>query len=401
MAAEPKDKREAEASRFTVLLVGNYLPDGQRSMQRFTAMLESGLHALEQRVAVFRPPLVFGRLGASGRGFGKWIGYLDKYLLAPFALRARLRKIQGPCVVHVIDHSNAPYLRWLQDHPHLLTCHDLLAVRSALGEIEQNRPGFTGRRQQAMILRGLKSARCIASVSAATREDVRRLVGDRPELLRLVPNALDPRFSAAAAENAPSAPQPAASARLPDGAAYLLHVGGEKWYKNRAAVLRIFARIAERQPKLHLLAVGPDFSAGQLEESGAAACAERIRCIQGADDEELLALYTHARLLLFPSWQEGFGWPIVEAQACGCPVLTLDRPPMSELNATPELRCPLSGDWVREAADRALPFCALSPEERARLTAGLRESARVFSNEASARAYLDLYRELLEHRPSP
>ncbi|WP_198660029.1 glycosyltransferase [Acidithiobacillus ferrivorans] len=47
------------------------------------------------------------------------------------------------------------------------------------------------------------------------------------------------------------------------------------------------------------------------------------------DNENLRALYSGAALLLFPSLQEGFGWPIVEAQACGCLVATTNRAPMT------------------------------------------------------------------------
>jgi glycosyltransferase involved in cell wall biosynthesis len=48
-------------------------------------------------------------------------------------------------------------------------------------------------------------------------------------------------------------------------------------------------------------------------------------------NEDLRALYSTAALLLFPSLEEGFGWPIVEAQACGCPVATSKRSPMNEV----------------------------------------------------------------------
>jgi glycosyltransferase involved in cell wall biosynthesis len=48
-------------------------------------------------------------------------------------------------------------------------------------------------------------------------------------------------------------------------------------------------------------------------------------------EPQLEALYSLADALIFPSWHEGFGWPVAEAQACGCPVFTSDRPPMTEV----------------------------------------------------------------------
>ena len=53
--------------------------------------------------------------------------------------------------------------------------------------------------------------------------------------------------------------------------------------------------------------------------------------LTGVDNEDLRALYSTATMMLFPSLQEGFGWPIVEAQACGCPVATSGRSPMDEV----------------------------------------------------------------------
>jgi glycosyltransferase involved in cell wall biosynthesis len=50
-----------------------------------------------------------------------------------------------------------------------------------------------------------------------------------------------------------------------------------------------------------------------------------------ASDEQLRAPYSSATALLFPSLREGFGWPIIEAQACDCPVITSNRSPMDEV----------------------------------------------------------------------
>ena len=58
--------------------------------------------------------------------------------------------------------------------------------------------------------------------------------------------------------------------------------------------------------------------------------AERVVEIEDAPDQLLEALYTCAVALLYPSLSEGFGWPIVEAQACGCPVICTNLPPMPE-----------------------------------------------------------------------
>lgn len=387
-------------SSATILLLGNYLPDGQRSMQRFTHLLAEGLAARGISVEIFTPPVVVGKLGAKGHGFGKWLGYVDKYLLLPFFLRRKLRSISGPCVVHICDHSNAPYTRWLADTPHLVTCHDLLAVRSALGEIELNPVGITGKQQQAMILRGLKRSACIASVSGATRDDVARLVSQHGRLLHVIPNALDGAFIQESKKPAAVNPKlPECILKLPEGAKYLMHIGGEKWYKNRAAVLAIFSKLARADNSLHLVIVGPRFSEKRIQENGCSALTERIHYLAGISDSQLRALYTAAELMLFPSWIEGFGWPILEAQACGCPVATLDRAPMNELNAIQALKLDATAtdpDWTETAAAQCLDYLQFDTTEKQRAQAEMKAFAAHYSNESAVDAYLALYQELLK-----
>ena len=400
----------AETAPHTVLLVGNYPPDGQRSMRRFTGLLAEGLRAEGVRVERFHPPVVVGRLGASGRGFGKWVGYIDKYLLLPFFLRRalrRLRRAHGRVIAHICDHSNAPYTRWVADGPHLVTCHDLLAVRSALGEVPENRVRFTGRQQQAMILRGLRRSQSIVCVSGATRDDLHRLIGARPERSRVIPNVLDAAFIREAADG----PEPSEAAERPPEAAgilgdapYVMHVGGDKWYKNRDAVLALFARLAAEDERLRLAVVGPEFSGDRLDAAGAGHLASRIHYAEGVDDRGLRALYRNASLLLFPSRMEGFGWPILEAQACGCPAATLDRPPMNELNALPELRLPAdvdAADWAERAARACSAATHATPARRDEMGCRARAFAARFSPGEAARQYREVYDELAARTETP
>jgi glycosyltransferase involved in cell wall biosynthesis len=375
-----------------ILLVGNYQPDGQRSMHRFCYLLQQGLTKRGLNVAVFHPPIVFGKLGAKTHGWGKWIGYIDKYLLAPWFLRRAIRRLPQPRIAHICDHSNAIYTRALAKEKHLVTCHDLLAVRSALGEIPQNVLRASGQQQQAMILRGLKGSRWITNVSAATRDDVLRIVGQNSQWASVIPNALDDDFIQAA-----QTPRPQLQTMLPNPLRLTtekeiyIHIGGEKWYKNRAAVLRLFAAIVQTQPQAELAIVGNTFSDKQLRDNQCAHLSERIHYLSGIGDAALRGLYAHAKALLFPSWIEGFGWPILEAQACGCPVVTLDQAPMNELNAVPELCLTTDCErpnWAEQAAQQIAAACNEAPAE-------LQAFAATYTNEASIDAYLALYQKIL------
>jgi glycosyltransferase involved in cell wall biosynthesis len=224
------------------------------------------------------------------------------------------------------------YLRTVRRKPNLITCHDVLAIRAAQGEFAQAPTGWTGRLLQRWILSGLRGALHVLCVSGKTSDDLKVLTGDvfkDGAGLRVIYNALNWGYRPGAALSGSLASR----LGLLTGERYFLHVGGNQWYKNRAGVLRIFARLAETDgfSGAKLILAGKPLT-GELRN---AMRAERLgdRVIEAVDatNEELQALYGNALALLFPSLEEGFGWPILEAQACGCPVVTTNRPPMTEV----------------------------------------------------------------------
>lgn len=355
-----------------ILLVGNYLNDRQESMLRFADTLFHEMQARGEQITFIRPESFFGRLKPGASGAGKWLGYLDKFLIFPFVLKRRAARCG---VVHICDHSNAHYTRYLRDTPHLVTCNDLLAVRSALGEFPQNPTGWTGRILQKLILSGLKRARRITCISRATRSDVLRLTG-------LPESRVDVTYMGFNYPYSPADPYPQRK-----GAPYLLHVGGGQWYKNRNGVLAIYAefrKICGENPP-NLVMVGPPL-AGELPPG--------VESISGVDNEKLRALYSGAELMLFPSLEEGFGWPIVEAQACGCRVVTTRKAPMTEVGGAAAFYIDDPAD-ISAAARTVLEILNQNPEtRRCAVDDGLKNAAE-FSTEIMILRYQALYRELI------
>lgn len=355
-----------------VLLVANYEPDGQESMLRFAALLERGLRegaAEPGEVAVVRPPAVLGRLAGGWRGIGKWFGYCDKFVLFPPVLRRLARPFD---LVHLCDHSNAPYLGVLRGRPTVVTCHDLLAVRAARGEFPGIRVRWSGRGLQRLILRGLRGATRIACDSLATRADVGRLLGRREADVPVVYPGINPAYF----------PEPG---RSPVGGRYLLHVAGGQWYKNREGLLAIYAAVRERLGAAApaLVIVGPPPAAGLAG----------VQVMAGVDDVMLRRLYSDAELLLLPSLAEGYGWPVVEAQACGCRVAATGRAPLTEIGGAAAVYFP----DPRDAAGGAAAVLGLLAEDaaarRARVEAGVRNAGR-FGVDNMVAGYLAVYREL-------
>jgi glycosyltransferase involved in cell wall biosynthesis len=362
-----------------VLLIGNYVADGQQSMQRFGAMLRSGLERAGVTVELVRAEPVFGKIGAGTSGAGKWLGYLDKFILFP----RRLRRIVGPFdIVHICDHSNSPTLRAIRDTPHLITCHDLLAVRSALGEFPQNPVRWSGKLLQQTILNGLRGTGAIVADSRATMRDLARLLGRDESAIPVIHPGVHPAYR----------PKVLAPGEAPPGNGYLLHVGGDQWYKNREGLVRIYSEIRNRlgDKAPDLVVVGP-----RLET-----VVPGIRIAGGISDEGLRDLYAGARLLLFPSFAEGYGWPVLEAMACGCPVIATGKTPMTEIGGEVAVYFD-DPDAHEDVAAAAIRVLEESPGARAkRIEAGIARAAE-FSTEAMASGYIAVYRNVIEgHSPS-
>src|SRR5205814_297299 len=114
-----------------------------------------------------------GPFAPEGSAAAKWLGYLDKFVIFPRRLKKLIEK-QDFSLVHICDHSNSMYALKIRAPVRIATCHDLLAIRSALGDFPANPTPWTGRQLQKWILKGINSLDGAACVSEATARDLRR-----------------------------------------------------------------------------------------------------------------------------------------------------------------------------------------------------------------------------------
>jgi glycosyltransferase involved in cell wall biosynthesis len=299
-------------------------------MLRFASLLEHEFSKRGHSVRLIQPQPLFGKLGRDSSWVQKWFGYVDKFLIFPLQLR---RSKKGFDVVHICDHSNSMYVRQVADLPHVVTCHDMLAIRSALGEIPQNPTSSTGKILQHLILRGLTRSRHIVCVSANTKTELLRITGMSDSKISVVPLGLS--YPYAPMDRGPALQQldrHNVVAKEP----FFLHVGGRAWYKNRLGVLQIFCRLRSLESfrEHRLVMIGQSLESSLIEFIASHGLNEVVSCISNIPNEDLRAAYSLATGLIFPSLQEGFGWPILEAQSCGCPVFTTNRAPMTEVGGT-------------------------------------------------------------------
>ena len=370
-----------------VLLIGNYRPDRQQSMQRFALMMLDGLTAAGIPVELIGPQPFFGRFRYAGGFIAKWLAYIDKFVLFPRRLRSKLKA--APALVHICDHSNAMYARHIRGVPVVVTCHDLLAVRGALGEQTDCPASFTGKLLQRWIISGLEAATVICCVSQATLADARRLVTRRDGKPRLEMISLGLNYPYRELSSREARARLADHCVLASGTPFVLHVGSNLPRKNREGVLRIFARCKD-QWNGSLVFAGEPLSGLLHSLARQLGILDRVVEVPDATSELLEALYSCATALLFPSTFEGFGWPIAEAQACGCPVIYTDREPMTEVAGN----AGLAHDLEDEAGFAADLLRLTNPQEREHWSAKGPENAQRFSSAGMIAKYCELYRSL-------
>jgi glycosyltransferase involved in cell wall biosynthesis len=366
-------------------LVGNYPPDAQESMIRYAQLVHAGLTESGVDAHLAFPEAAVNVARRTARGLWKWIGYLDKYLVSVPALRREARRAD---IVHICDHSNSVYIPLARSVPHVVTCHDLLAVRGALGENTDCPASATGRLLQRSILRGLNRADALACVSSATYGDASRLLPDYEGEMLLAPNSLnypyqpiDPDEARARLGSIPA---------LAAGHPFVLNLGSSLRRKNREGVLESVA-LASSWGGLIVFA-GQPLTPEQRGLATRLGLVDRIVEIQKPSNAVIEALYNTALALHFPSRFEGFGWPIIEAQACGCPVICSNQNPMAEISGGAALLCDVDD---AEALARAICSVAGDVDLRQDLRQRGIQNASRFSRSEMIDRFSGLYRRLV------
>ncbi len=373
-----------------------------QSMPRFARMLQSAYEARGHAVTVWSPDDWFHRR-FNGTRFAKWAGYLDQYWLFPRSVRRRLVSTPDDTLFVFCDQALGPWVPLVSHRPHVVHAHDLLALRSALGDLPENPTRFTGRVYQRYIRRGFKHARHFISVSMKTREDLHRFGEIEAVTSEVVYNGLNFPYEPLARNTAIERLRAAGLPDSPEG--FLLHVGGNQWYKNQRGVIALYRHyVVQESNPLPLWCVSPEPDAAIAAAVARIPAVGHVRFLQGVDNPTLQAAYSQARAFLFPSLAEGFGWPLIEAQACGCPVITTDEAPMNEVAGKaalylPRLRMSDSiENWASAGAQILVGLLAESTADRDYRTTEGRAWAQRFDANRAIEAYLGLYARLVRIR---
>lgn len=310
-----------------ILLIGNYPPDGQKSMNAYAETLHRGIIAVNKQAIIIRPGRVLLQDLISNLSLRKWIAYIDKYIIFSIYIYFKSFRYEQICIC---DHSNSIYVFFTGRRKTIVICHDVIAIQAARGMIDGWQVGQTGRVLQSLILSGLRAAKNIICVSQLTQND----------LLKLAPELWSKAFVISNPQNYPYSPtqnwreilyHSKISKTVLD--TFIIHVGSDLPRKNRLFVLRTLVELMklDKSVAYKVVFVGPQPNAEMTAFIQFHSILDQVNFISDINSEELQALYTGALLMLFPSFNEGFGWPVIEAQACGCPVFASNVQPMPEV----------------------------------------------------------------------
>jgi len=192
-------------------------------------------------------------------------------------------------------------------------------------------------------------ARCdgLLCISQTTFDDLRTWRPDLDVPVAVTPLGVGQAFFAPAGQ---------ALRGLPDR--YLLHVGNRHGHKNMGVLFEAFAALSARDEALYLVLCGQALASEQEQLDRLGITARTIR--RRVSDEQLPSLYAHAAAFVFPSRYEGFGLPVLEAMASGCPVIVAETPALLEVardaasTFDPDDADALAGAIERLLGDRAL-----------------------------------------------
>jgi glycosyltransferase involved in cell wall biosynthesis len=314
----------------SVGVVCDYAEEGWPSMDLVAELTVRALrdHAPGFTPAALRPrlPRPFGRLRPGSAALHNADRYLGRYLVYP----AWLRRTRGAHALHhVVDHSYAHLTHALPAGRAVVTCHDLDAFRSLLSPPDEPRPAWF-RATMRHVLGGMRRAARVVCDSAAVRDEV--LAHGLVDAARLcvLPLPAHPDFApeprCAADAEAARLLGPAAA-----GAPEVLHVGSTAPRKRIGLLLRAFAALRETCPGARLVRVGGVLEGADRALAEALGVRAALVELPPVDRPTLAAVYRRAAVVVLPSAREGFGLPVVEALACGAPVVAADLPVLREV----------------------------------------------------------------------
>jgi len=340
-----------ERTRPRIFLVADFLEEEWPSMDLAAEQLALHLRLRGDVDSVLvRPSLKLARPGQPANTIERALG---RFAQLPVELSTT--HFEADDYFHVADHSYA-HLALLFPRDRVgIYCHDIDAFRAAL---PGSHASWSRRMLSRLLIRGLRHARVVFHSTSSVREEILEH--------QLVPTSRLVQAPLGIASEFLEAPSRSASKR-----AYVLHVGSCTPRKNIEFLLKVFAETRERIPDLELVQVGGPWTNAQRAYIEQRRLTPHIQQMSGISRDELARLYAESTAVLVPSLSEGFGLPVVEALACGAPVIASDIAVLREVGFEGVRFCSLTSlnDWTRAVERVCTTGERPSPETRDRIRA--------------------------------
>lgn len=233
-------------------------------------------------------------------------------------------------IYHIIDHSDAHIIRWIKrkGKPVVVTCHDLINYFYPQNLEGSVRLPFVSDRLWRSAVEAMAEADAIVAVSAMTATDIKKILNIDAQRIFVVPNAVDAIFQPASPEAIQAFRQ---QMHTPPDTLCLLNVGSNHPRKNVSIILHALHHLKQSGIPVHFWKINGAFNSEQQAFIQSHHLEESIHYLENLDKPALIQAYSAADILVAPSLHEGFGLTLLEAMACGTPVIT------SHCSAMPEV----------------------------------------------------------------
>jgi glycosyltransferase involved in cell wall biosynthesis len=303
---------------------------GSQSMPRYTNFLYDNLVKKNLIVKLWSPKSFFHFLHKYNKKVGKYLSYIDQYVIFPFEVKMKLIFQNKETLYVFADQALGPWVNLVKNKKHVIHCHDFIALKSSFNLIPENNISWSGKLYQKYIQNGFSNGKYFISISNNTKKELELFHKGSINLSEVCYNGLNKILIPIDSLFSRTVISKLINVNLNNG--YILHVGGNQFYKNRIGCIKIYnAWRKQSKYEYPLLLVGEHPSIDLLSEFNKSNFKEDIYFLTSLQDEYINYCYSGATCLLFPSLEEGFGWPIAEAMASGCLVITTNQAPMTEV----------------------------------------------------------------------
>jgi glycosyltransferase involved in cell wall biosynthesis len=301
---------------------------------------------------------------------------------------------KGFDLFHLVDHSYSQLLHHLPADRTIVSCHDLDTFRCLLAPRNEPR-SVPFQKMMQHVLSGFSKAARVTCDSATVRDELLAHGLIAPERVRVIPLGVHP-----ACTPEPNSAADAEAARLLNGSPAesinLLHVGSTIKRKRIDVLLEVFAGVRREFPQARLIRVGGPFTADQIRFVKSLKLENVITVLPSLSRDVLAAIYRQAALVLQPSDAEGFGLPVIEAMACGTPVMASDLPVLHEVGGQAVSYSPVADVpvWTESVCQLLHERDEQPGEWMRRRVAGMSQAAR-FSWAKHTQKMVGLYQEII------